>query len=134
MSFVLIDSNILIDLSSADLALYEQAACLIDRLHLSHRLVINPIIYAEFSVGFPDSIACDASLACLSLSWENISRHAAYLAGKAFLKYRRAGGARTSPLPDFFIGAHAQAAGHAIATRDVSRYQTYFPSVKLITP
>ena len=97
-------------------------------------LCINPIIYAEVSVGFERIEELDAALPAdaftrLELPWE-----AGFLAGKAFLQYRRAKGARTSPLPDFYIGAHAAIDGMALLTRDAKRYRTYYPKLELICP
>lgn len=97
-------------------------------------VAINPIVYAEVSIRYETAEQCDEAfpeshLERLPLPWE-----AAFLAGKAFLAYRRAGGSRTSPLPDFFIGAHAAVARLRLLTRDAARYRTYFPSVELIAP
>lgn len=97
-------------------------------------MAINPIIFAEVSVGFERTEELEAALPRegfrrLQLPWE-----AAFLAGKCFLAYRRRGGVRSSPLPDFYIGAHARVSGLTLLTRDASRYQTYFPEVELIAP
>jgi len=97
-------------------------------------LVINPIIYAEVSMGFVRIEDLDAALPSptfhrLALPWE-----AAFLAGKCFLAYRKRGGVRSSPLPDFYIGAHATVSGMTLLTRDASRYRTYFPKLRLIAP
>jgi len=97
-------------------------------------LIINPIIYAEVSVGFERIEELDAALPRdhfhrLPLPWEG-----AFLAGKCSLAYRRADGQRRSPLPDFYIGAHAAVAGLGLLTRDATRYATYFPRLRLITP
>ncbi len=96
--------------------------------------MINPIIYAEISVGFGTIEALDAALPEAFVEREPISYDAAFLAGKAFAAYRRRGGTKRSPLPDFFIGAHAAIAGHRLLTRDAARYRTYFPAVSLIAP
>ena len=97
-------------------------------------LCINPIIYAEVSVGFDrietlDDALSDDAFTRVDLPWE-----AGFLAGKAFLHYRRAKGARTSPLPDFYVGAHAAIEGMSLLTRDAKRYRTYFPTLDLICP
>jgi predicted nucleic acid-binding protein len=97
-------------------------------------LAINPIIYAEVSVGFDRIEELDDALAPgllerLPLPWD-----AAFLAGRCFLAYRKRRGERRSPLPDFYIGAHAAVAGMALLTRDVKRYRTYFPRLRIIAP
>ncbi len=97
-------------------------------------LAINPIIYAEVSIGFERIEALEEALPTstfhrLALPWE-----AAFLAGKCFLAYRRRGGVRSSPLPDFYIGAHASVLGMTLLTRDATRYRTYFPKLQLIAP
>ncbi len=99
-----------------------------------HRLVINPLIYAEISVRYSRIEDLDEALPKAALDREPIPYEAAFLAGKAFLAYRRRGGMNNSPLPDFFIGAHAAVAGYALMARDVSRYRTYFPKLLLICP
>ncbi len=100
----------------------------------SGTLVINPIVYAEVSVSFAriedlDDVLSDEAYVRAPLPWE-----AAFLAGKCFLEYRRRGGARRSPLSDFYIGAHAAVAGLPLLTRDARRYRTYFPSLHLLAP
>jgi predicted nucleic acid-binding protein len=96
-------------------------------------LVINPIIYAELAIGIEKIEELDEFLGTDfrrdSLPWE-----AAFIAGKAFLAYRRRGGPKTAPLPDFYIGAHAAVQGMRILTRDPNRYISYFPTVKIIEP
>src|SRR6202023_3298616 len=100
----------------------------------SGMLVINPIIYAEISIGFErveelDEVLDEDSFLRHSLPWE-----AAFLAGKCFLEYRRRGGSRRSPLPDFYIGAHAAVAGLPLLTRDARRYRTYFSGLQILSP
>lgn len=97
-------------------------------------LVINPIIFAEVSVGFNQPDELESALPETFFRRELLPYPAAFLAGKAFLRYRQQGGNRRSPLPDFYIGAHAAVQNWPLLTRDVSRYQTYFPSISLITP
>jgi len=97
-------------------------------------LVINPIIYAEISIGFDRVEELDEALDEDSFLRHPLPWEAAFLAGKCFLEYRRRGGSRRSPLPDFYIGAHAATEKLALLTRDVSRYRTYYPSVQLIIP
>jgi predicted nucleic acid-binding protein len=95
--------------------------------------VINPIIYAEVSISFERiedlEQALPPALEREALPWE-----AAFLAGKCFLEYRRSGGERRSPLPDFYIGAHAAVTGRALLTRDPARYRSLFPRLGLISP
>lgn len=97
-------------------------------------LVINPIVYAEISIGFNQSEELEAALPEIFLRRDPLPYAAAFLAGQSFLDYRRRGGEKRSPLPDFYIGAHAAILGMTLLTRDVNRYRTYFPSVPLITP
>lgn len=97
-------------------------------------LVINPIIYAELSVGFERIEELDEVLPADSFRRDPLPWEAAFLAGKCFLAYRRQGGSRRSPLPDFYIGAHAAVMGLPLLTRDARRYRTYFPSLRLLAP
>src|SRR6476619_3831854 len=97
-------------------------------------LVINPIVYTELSIGFPTIEALDGALEPHPLEREPLPYAAAFLAGRAFLQYRRRGGLRTSPLPDFYIGAHAAVAGYRLLTRDARRYRAYFSRLELIAP
>lgn len=131
---VLVDSNVLLDVLEEDQEWYGWSAEHLSRCAEESLLAINPLIYAEVSIGFngieelEDALPSDI-FERRSLPWE-----AAFLAGKSFLRYRRAGGNRRSPLPDFFIGAHALVEGMTLLTRDVARYQTYFPKLKLLAP
>ena len=95
--------------------------------------MINPIIYGEVSIGFRDVETLEAALQP-AFRRESIPWDAAFLAGKSFVTYRRRGGVRRAPLPDFFIGAHAAVRGHRLLTRDARRYRVYFPTVELIAP
>jgi predicted nucleic acid-binding protein len=99
-----------------------------------HELILNPIVYAEVSVGFERIEELDAVLPGDGFRREALPWEAAFLAGKCFLRYRRAGGARRAPLPDFYIGAHAAIRGIPLLTRDAARYRTYFPRLELIVP
>ncbi len=98
------------------------------------RLVINPIIYAEVSTGFDRIEELDEAVPASEFEREPLPYEAGFLAGKAFLAYRRRGGERRSPLPDFYIGAHAAIRGYRLLTRDAARYRTSFPILQLITP
>jgi predicted nucleic acid-binding protein len=133
MADVLIDSNILLDLFIEDEEWFDWSAAMLEQTAARGRLVINPVIYAEVSVRF-DSIedleeGLPEDLIKRALPWE-----AAFLAGKCFELYRRAGGARTAPLPDFFIGAHAAVEDLTLLTRDPRRFRTYFPRLRIIAP
>lgn len=134
MSRILVDANVLLDVLTNDPNWYAWSAAQLDACAARAKLCINPIIYAEVSVGFDrietlDDALSDDAFARVDLPWE-----AGFLAGKAFLHYRRAKGARTSPLPDFYIGAHAAIEGMPLLTRDAKRYRTYFPALDLICP
>jgi len=131
---VLVDSNVLIDLSEQDPRWLGWSATEIQRLANEAVLVINPIIYAEVSVDFDSPGEIDAALPADIYRRESLPYEAAFLTGKAFLAYRRRGGQRTAPLPDFYIGAHAAVCRYRLLTRDATRYRTYFPTVELIAP
>lgn len=134
MTAVLIDSNVLLDVITADAQWHSWSTQALEHATNRSRLVINPIIYAEVSVHFSRIEEVDAVLPKLVIEREAIPFEAAFLAGRAFLSYRQRGGAKRSPLPDFFIGAHAAVAGYQLLTRDVARYRTYFPTLSLIVP
>ncbi len=130
----LADSNVLLDIFGGDPSWGRWSKqALRDALAIGE-VGINPVIYAEISVRFGDHASLDAGLNELTLERLQLPYEAAFLAGRAFRRYRRAGGVRSSPLPDFFIGAHAEVADITVLTRDVSRFRTYFPSVRLISP
>jgi len=134
MSRVLVDANVLLDVMTDDPQWYGWSAAQLDACAAKAELCINPIVYAEVSVGFARIEELDEALphdafTRLGLPWE-----AGFLAGKAFVHYRRAKGSRTSPLPDFYIGAHAAVDGMALLTRDAARYRSYYPTLKLVCP
>ncbi|MBW6454903.1 MAG: type II toxin-antitoxin system VapC family toxin [Trueperaceae bacterium] len=134
MNRVLVDANVLLDVLTDDPKWYAWSAERLDACAAKAELCINPIVYAEVSVGFARIEELDAALppdafTRLELPWE-----AGFLAGKAFVRYRRAQGSRTSPLPDFYIGAHAAIDGLPLLTRDAKRYRTYYPTLELICP
>ena len=131
---ILVDSNVLLDIFTADpdWLPWSQSA-LADAL-LVGPVGINQLVYAEVSVAYADLAQLDAVLSRLKIQRVDLPWEAAHLAGQAFVTYRRKGGVKTAPLPDFYIGAHAQSAGLALLTRDASRYSTYFPKVTLISP
>ena len=130
---ILVDSNIILDLATQDPAWAERSGDALARVAESAQLVINPIIFAEVSVGYARVEELEAALPAALFRREQLPWEAAFLAGKCFLAYRRRGGKRTSTLPDFFIGAHAAVEHMALITRDASRYRTYFPKLKLIS-
>lgn len=112
----------------------EWSSSMLARCAESGMLIINPIIYAEVSVGFDRIEELDAVLPADSFRRDPLPWEAAFLAGKCFLTYRRKGGSRRSPLPDFYIGAHAAVTGLPLLTRDARRYRTYFPQLSLLAP
>lgn len=130
----LIDSNVLLDVLEEDLNWFDWSSQALARAADSGTLVINPIIYAEVSIGFETIEGLEALLSAAEFLRAPLPWEAAFLAGKCFLQYRRQGGLGRSPLPDFFIGAHAAVEGLMLVTRDATRYRTYFPSVHLIDP
>ena len=130
----LVDTNVLLDLVTDDPRWADWSARELERAALRGRLVINDVIYAELSVRFAGIEALDDMVAAVGLSLEALPRPALFLAGKAFLDYRRRGGGRSGVLPDFFIGAHAAVAGLTLLTRDAGRYRGYFPSVEVMAP
>ena len=134
MTAVLIDANVLLDVMTEDARWLAWSAEAIARAADRYRLVINPIIFAEISIRYSRIEELDAALPKTMFDREAIPYEAAFLAGKSFLAYRRRGGAKRSPLPDFFIGAHAAVAGYRLMTRDAARYLTYFPKLPLIAP
>ena len=134
MTAVLIDANVLLDVITEDARWLDWSAQALERVGERYRLVINPVIYAEVSIRYSRIEALDAALPKTSFDREPIPYEAAFLAGKAFLAYRRRGGTKRSPLPDFFIGAHAAVSGYQLMTRDATRYRSYFPRLSLIAP
>ena len=134
MIITMVDSNVLLDLLTEDKAWLDWSASALSQCADEGSLVISPLIYAEVSVGFERIEELERALPSevfhrVPLPWE-----AAFLAGKSFLTYRRRGGAKLSPLPDFYIGAHAAVSGFRLLTRDAARYRTCFPKVDLVAP
>ncbi len=134
MSGTLVVSNVLLDILTNDPTWSAWSATALERCANEGLLYINPIIYAEVSIRFNSVEELEAALPEESFRRLPLSPEAAFLAGKAFLRYRRHGGQQTTPLPDFFIGAHAAVAGMRLLTRDARRYRTYFPTLPLIAP
>lgn len=131
---VLVDSNILLDLLEEDPVWYEWSSNNLQKAADTSRLIINPVIYAEVSVGFQRIEELEEALPSDTFERRPIPWEAAFLAGKCFMRYRKLGGTRRSPLPDFFIGSHAAVEGLTLLTRDATRYRTYFPTLSLIAP
>lgn len=131
---ILVDANVLIDVWHADRVWCEWSKQQMQIQSLAHMLAIDPIVYAELSFSFDAPDELDRELAALEIAVLDIPREAAFLAGKAFVQYRRRGGPKTSVLSDFFIGAHAAVLACPLLTRDTRRYATYFPGVRLIAP
>ena len=134
MEAVLVDSNVLLDVATNDPVWGDWSAEALERTADEAILVINPLVYAEVSIGFDAIEDLEAALPIELYRREELPYEAGFLAGKCFLRYRRAGGLKRSPLPDFYIGAHAAVAGYRLLTRDATRYQTYFPNLALIAP
>lgn len=130
----LVDSNVLLDILSDDPTWRSWSEPRVRDALLEGDVGINAIIYAEVSVGFLDREVLDTALDASQVTRLDLPYEAGFLAGRAYRRYRRVGGVRSSPLPDFYIGAHAEVAGLTLLTRDVSRFRTYFPSVRLISP
>jgi predicted nucleic acid-binding protein len=134
MREVLVDSNVILDVVTEDRQWVNWSASRLRALVEDHVLVINPIVYGEVSIGFDRIEDLDAALPTEFFRREALPWEAAFLAGRCFLRYRRGGGGRSTPLPDFYIGAHAAVRGIPLLTRDARRYRTYFPKLTLIAP
>ena len=131
---ILVDSNIILDILTEDKEWFAWSSETLAFYAEQNELVINPIIYAEISIRFDRIEDLEDVLSPSYFRRDPIPWEAAFLAGKCFLAYRRRGGRKRSPLPDFFIGAHAAVAGIRLLTREMSRYRTYFPTLNLIVP
>lgn len=134
MNAVLVDSSVVLDLFTADPVFGGRALAALAEWGGRGDLLIDDIVYAELSVGFARIEELDAALAGAGFVIAPLPREALFLAGKAFLAYRRRGGAKTAPLPDFLIGAHAAVAGLPLLTRDPSRVRAAFPTVRIVEP
>jgi predicted nucleic acid-binding protein len=131
---VLVDTNVVLDVLTDDPRWGDWSQRQLETASLTHRLIINPVVYAELAVGFARIEDLDAVLLTTRLAVDPIPWPALFLAGKVFAAYRRQGGAKSGVLPDFFIGAHAAVLSLPLLTRDATRYVRYFPSVALIKP
>ena len=134
MITVLVDSNVILDVATEDRRWGSWSSDALSRCAHEAILVINPLVYAEVSVGFEKIEEVEQVLPRENFRREPLPWEAAFLAGKCFLRYRRRGGQRHAPLPDFYIGAHAAVRGHRLLTRDPSRFRNYFPTVEVIAP
>jgi len=130
----LLDSNVLLDVFTKTPIWWEWSLMQLEEAALHGPLLINDVIFAETSVRFDSLDTFDAALAPMGVTIAPMPRKALFLAGKAFARYRAAGGTRAGVLPDFFIGAHAEIEGLPLLTRDADRYRHYFPTVTLIAP
>lgn len=130
----LVDSSVLLDVLTDDDAWGQWSRRALAQAADQGHLVINPIVYAEISTGFDRVEELDQAVPADDFEREALPFQAGFLAGKAYLAYRRRGGQRRSPLPDFYIGAHAAVRGYRLLTRDAARYRTSFPSLPLIAP
>jgi predicted nucleic acid-binding protein len=131
---MLVDTKVLVDVLQNDPQWADWSIAQLQAQSKVHRLSINPIIYAELSLNFSTVEALDAVISRMELDLLDIPKPALFLAGKAFMQYRRGGGLKTNVLADFFIGAHAAVSGLPVLTRDTRRYQSYFPSINHVTP
>ncbi|NCJ05901.1 PIN domain-containing protein [Synechococcales cyanobacterium C] len=134
MNGILIDSCVLLDLFTDDPNWADWAEIILEQYRKTNSLFINAFIYAEVSIGFTKIEDVEAVLAELNIKVLEMPREALFLAGKVFLAYRQNKGRKQSPLPDFFIGAHASVSQLNLITRDTRNYQTYFPKASLIRP
>ena len=130
----LVDSCVLLDVITGDERWADWSASQIASAMDAGRVVVNPLIYAEVSVGYQTVEELEELLPAVDYEREPLPYLAGFAAGKAFLRYRRGGGDKRSPMPDFYIGAHAAVTGYRLLTRDVRRYRMYFPTVDIIAP
>jgi len=134
MNSTLVDSNVLIDLFDDGSEWQSWSDAMVTACRNRGPIVINPVILAEVSMGFDSYEAVNQHLPEKFVVRESLPWEAAFLAARAFLIYRHKGGQRRSPLPDFYIGAHAAVSGHTLLTRDPRRYRHYFPKLRIVSP
>ena len=130
----LVDSNVILDIVTEDPEWQDWSSTALATQAKAGLLVVNPVIYAEVAARFDRIEDLEAALPDDFYQRQPVPWEAAFLAGRSFVRYRRSGGQRRSPLPDFYIGAHAALTGMTLLTRDARRYRTYFPSLRLIAP
>ena len=131
---ILVDTNVILDVVEDDARWADWSQRQLDAASQRYTLLINPVIYAELSIAYRRIEELESFLERGGFRVEPIPREALFLAGKAFLQYRRKSGTKTGVLPDFFIGAHAAVAGIPLLTRDTRHYRSYFPKLMLLTP
>jgi predicted nucleic acid-binding protein len=131
---IFVDTNVLLDVATQHPAWVSWSQQQLDAAALRDRLGINPVVYAELSVGYATQEQVEEALGLAGIAVVEMSRPALFLAGRAFQEYRKRGGIRTGVLADFFIGAQAVILGAPLITRDVRRYRSYFPKIELVTP
>ena len=134
MASYLVDSSALLDIFTADPVWAEWSIRELEKAWADGTVFIDPIVYSEISIRFSRIEDLEAAVEESGLVWSELPREALFLAGKAFMSYRKAGGARTSPLPDFFIGAHATVSDLVLITRDPERVRTHFPRLRVVSP
>jgi predicted nucleic acid-binding protein len=134
MRATLVDSNVILDVLTEDPEWLDWSATALARQADAGPLVVNPVVYAEVAARFERIEDLEAALPGDYYQRQALPWEAAFLAGRSFVRYRRRGGQRRSPLPDFYIGAHALLAGLTLLTRDARRYRTYFPKLRLVAP
>lgn len=130
----LIDSNVILDVVTEDKKWFEWSSSMIAQCAESDKIWINPVIYAEVSVGFSRIEDLELALPPTVFRRAALPYEAAFLAGKCFLRYRKSSGIKTSPLLDFYIGAHAAISDFTLITRDKGRFHTYFPKLRIVSP
>lgn len=131
---ILVDTNVLIDISKGDAVWYDWSAAALDRALSEGLVCTNEIVFAELSFGYSDAGQVEVMLDKLGVVFRRTPNDALYLAGRAYWRYRRRRGTKTGVLPDFFIGAHAAVEGAQLLTRDARRIKAYFPTVEVIAP
>ena len=134
MAVILVDSCVITDLANPESPWYQWSAETLEKLDHNNVLAINPIIYAECSIGYASIEEVESVFEHLGFAMKDIPKEALFLAGKAFLQYKQRKGEKGNVLPDFFIGAQAAVSNYGLITRDRGRFSTYFPSVRLIMP
>lgn len=134
MAIILIDSCVVTDLANEGSSWFEWSASTLEALDDGNKFIINPMIYAECSMGYDTIEEVESLVGVLEFDVEEVPREALFLAGRAYLQYRKIKATKSNVLPDFFIGAHAAVERYKLMTRDKGRFSTYFPSVELIMP
>lgn len=134
MNGIFVDSCILLDLFTNDLNWGDWSESILEQYSQRNTLYINSMVYTEVSIGFLKIEELETALSSLGIKVLEIPREALFLTGKTYLQYRKNKGTKNSPLPDFFIGSHALVSNFELITRDIEKYSTYFPKLKLIHP